>query len=54
MTRLLVVEGESAIAIGLRDALRSHRYEVDVVNDGCDAERKARATQYDVVSSSST
>jgi len=47
--RVLVVEDERTIAIGLRDGLRSEGYDVDVVDDGCEAERQARASKYDLI-----
>ena len=41
MTRILVVEDEPAIALGLEDDLRMEGYEVEVVRDGVRAARRA-------------
>ncbi len=49
MTRILVVEDEHAIAVGLRDDLEADGYEVDVVADGLEGERAARAGRYDLI-----
>jgi DNA-binding response OmpR family regulator len=49
MKRLLVVEDEPAIALGPRDSLRSEGCDVEVVADGCEAERMALAGQYDLI-----
>ena len=48
-TRILVVEDERAIAVGLRDDLSGEGYEVDVVADGVEGERAAREGAYDLI-----
>ena len=40
--RILVVEDEYAIAVGLRDDLEADGYQVDVAADGLEGERAAR------------
>jgi two-component system alkaline phosphatase synthesis response regulator PhoP len=47
--RILVVEDEYAIAVGLRDDLEADGYQVDVAADGLEGERSARAGHYDLV-----
>jgi DNA-binding response OmpR family regulator len=49
MKRLLVVEDEPTIAIALRDSLQVEGFHVDVVDDGCEAEKKALTGQYDLI-----
>lgn len=49
MTRILVVEDEPGIALGLEDDLRMEGYEVEVVADGPLACRRARETPFDLI-----
>ena len=49
MTRILVVEDEPAIAIGLKDDLELEGYQVDVAEDGAAAMQSATSTVYDLV-----
>jgi DNA-binding response OmpR family regulator len=49
MTRILVVEDEPAIALGLEDDLKMEGYEVDVVSDGLAACRAAREGRFDLI-----
>lgn len=49
MTRILVVEDEPGIALGLEDDLRMEGYEVEVVADGATACRRARETAFDMI-----
>jgi DNA-binding response OmpR family regulator len=49
MTRILVVEDEPAIAIGLKDDLEMEGYEVDVAEDGVVAMEAAARATYDLV-----
>ena len=42
MTRILVVEDEPGIALGLEDDLKMEGYEVEVLSDGIAASRRAR------------
>jgi DNA-binding response OmpR family regulator len=49
MTRILVVEDESAIALGLEDDLKMEGYDVEVVGDGIAAARRARETAFDLI-----
>jgi DNA-binding response OmpR family regulator len=48
-TRILVVEDEYAIAVGLRDDLEADGYRVDVMADGLEGERAARTGHYDLL-----
>jgi DNA-binding response OmpR family regulator len=48
-TRILVVEDEYAIAVGLRDDLAAEGYQVDVAADGIEGERAARDGGYDLI-----
>jgi len=48
-TRILVVEDEYAIAVGLRDDLVAEGYHVDVAADGIEGERAARDGGYDLI-----
>ena len=48
-TRILVVEDEYAIAVGLRDDLAAEGYAVDVVSDGLEGERDGRSGRYDLI-----
>jgi DNA-binding response OmpR family regulator len=47
--RLLIVEDEPAIAMGLRDDLGLEGFDVDVAADGVTAETRARETPYDLI-----
>jgi len=49
MTRILVVEDEPGIALGLEDDLRLEGYEVEVAGDGITASRLARGGTYDLI-----
>ena len=49
MTRILVVEDETAIALGLEDDLKMEGYDVEVVGDGIAAARRARETAFDLI-----
>jgi DNA-binding response OmpR family regulator len=48
-TRILVVEDEYAIVVGLRDDLEAEGYQVDVAADGIEGERAARDGGYDLI-----
>jgi two-component system alkaline phosphatase synthesis response regulator PhoP len=49
MPRILVVEDEPGIALGLEDDLRMEGYEVEVQHDGAAASRRARETAFDLI-----
>ncbi|SPF51724.1 hypothetical protein SBA4_4680005 [Candidatus Sulfopaludibacter sp. SbA4] len=49
MKRILVVEDEPAIAIGLRDSLEAEGHAVEVVSDGVEAETRAREGGFDLI-----
>jgi DNA-binding response OmpR family regulator len=49
MTRILVVEDEPGIALGLEDDLKIEGYEVEVAGDGITALRRARETAFDLI-----
>jgi DNA-binding response OmpR family regulator len=49
MTRILVVEDEPGIALGLGDDLRLEGYAVEVVGDGVTASRRARECAFDLI-----
>lgn len=49
MTRILVVEDEPGIALGLEDDLRMEGYEVEVIADGAVASRRAREAVFDLI-----
>ncbi|MGC9945089.1 MAG: response regulator transcription factor [Bryobacteraceae bacterium] len=49
MTRILVVEDEPAIALGLEDDLKMEGYDVEVVADGRTAARRAREGGFDLI-----
>jgi len=49
MPRILVVEDEYAIAVGLRDDLEADGYQVDVAADGLEGERAARDGGHDLI-----
>jgi len=49
MTRILVVEDEPNIALGLEDDLRTEGWHVEVIGDGAAAARRARETAFDLI-----
>jgi two-component system alkaline phosphatase synthesis response regulator PhoP len=49
MTRILVVEDEPAIALGLEDDLKMEGYDVEVVSDGMLASQRAREGHFDLI-----
>ena len=49
MTKILVVEDERGIAVGLEDDLRAEGYDVEVVGDGVLASRRARDEDFDLI-----
>jgi len=49
MTRILVVEDEPGIALGLEDDLRLEGYEVETVADGITAAQRAREGAFDLI-----
>ncbi len=49
MTRILVVEDDSSIALGLEDDLKMEGYEVEVAADGESAGRRARERPFDLI-----
>jgi DNA-binding response OmpR family regulator len=49
MTRILIVEDEPGIALGLEDDLKMEGYEVEVAVDGVAASRRARETAFDPI-----
>ena len=49
MSRVLIVEDEPVIAIGLRDSIEADGYQSDVVGNGKDGFEKARTGAYDLV-----
>jgi two-component system alkaline phosphatase synthesis response regulator PhoP len=49
MTRILIVEDEPAIAMGLEDDLRMEGYHVEVVRDGRMAARRGRDGGFDLI-----
>jgi DNA-binding response OmpR family regulator len=49
MARILVVEDEPALALGLEDDLKLEGYEVEVVRDGEMASRRAREQLFDLI-----
>jgi two-component system alkaline phosphatase synthesis response regulator PhoP len=49
MTRILVVEDEPGIALGLEDDLKMEGYEVEVLGDGAEAARRARQASFDLI-----
>jgi DNA-binding response OmpR family regulator len=49
MPRLLIVEDEADIALGLQDDLRVEGYEVEVVGDGHSALRRGREPGWDLI-----
>jgi DNA-binding response OmpR family regulator len=49
MTRILVVEDEPGIALGLEDDLKMEGYQVEVIADGAVASRRAREGAFDLI-----
>ncbi|HWF09143.1 MAG TPA: response regulator transcription factor [Bryobacteraceae bacterium] len=49
MTRILVVEDEPGIALGLEDDLRMEGYDVEVIHDGAAASKRAREAAFDLI-----
>jgi DNA-binding response OmpR family regulator len=49
MTRILVVEDEPGIALGLEDDLTLEGYSVEVIHDGAAAAKRARETAFDLL-----
>jgi DNA-binding response OmpR family regulator len=49
MARILVVEDEPTLALGLEDDLKLEGYEVEVVRDGETASRRAREQSFDLL-----
>jgi DNA-binding response OmpR family regulator len=49
MTRILVVEDEPGIALGLEDDLKLEGYEVEVIGDGAAASHRAREGAFDLI-----
>jgi DNA-binding response OmpR family regulator len=49
VTRILVVEDEPAIALGLEDDLTMEGYTVEVVDNGVTACRRARESEFDLI-----
>jgi DNA-binding response OmpR family regulator len=49
MTRILVVEDEPGIALGLEDDLKMEGYDVEIVGDGMAGARRARETAFDLI-----
>jgi DNA-binding response OmpR family regulator len=49
MSRILVVEDEPGIALGLEDDLKMEGYEIEVAGDGITAARRAREGGFDLI-----
>jgi len=49
MTKILVVEDEPGIALGLEDDLREEGYEVELAGNGTDASRRACTKEFDLI-----
>ena len=49
MAKILVVEDEPGIALGLEDSLRLEGYEVEVVGDGTTATYRAQMQEFDLI-----
>jgi two-component system alkaline phosphatase synthesis response regulator PhoP len=49
MTRILVVEDEPGIALGLEDDLKMEGYDVEVIADGAVAAERARSQEFDLI-----
>ena len=49
MTKILIVEDEPGIALGLQDDLRLEGYDVELISDGITASRRARESAFDLM-----
>jgi DNA-binding response OmpR family regulator len=49
MTKILVVEDEAGIALGLQDDLRLEGYDVELISDGIAASRRGREGTFDLM-----
>src|SRR5512139_606651 len=49
MPRILIVEDEPDIALGLQEDLTCHGYQVETVRDGEDAARRGREAGWDLI-----
>jgi len=49
MTRILVVEDEPGIALGLEDDLRLEGWDVELIADGIKAAKRAREAEFDLI-----
>ena len=49
MARILIVEDEPAIALGLEDDLKLEGYDVEVIENGIDASRRGREGNFDLI-----
>lgn len=49
MKRILVVEDEPGIALGLEDDLKMEGYDVEVIGDGLEASRRAKEAGFDLI-----
>ena len=49
MTKILVVEDEPGIALGLEDDLRLEGWDVELIGDGVAAARRAREAAFDLI-----
>jgi DNA-binding response OmpR family regulator len=49
VTKILVVEDEPGIALGLEDDLRLEGWDVELVSDGAAASRRAREQEFDLI-----
>jgi len=49
MTKILVVEDEPGIALGLEDDLRLEGWDVEIIGDGAAASRRAREVRFDLI-----
>jgi two-component system alkaline phosphatase synthesis response regulator PhoP len=49
MTKILVVEDEPGIALGLEDDLRLEGWDVELIADGIAAAKRARETEFDLI-----
>jgi DNA-binding response OmpR family regulator len=49
MKKILVVEDEPGIALGLEDDLKMEGYDVEVIGDGIEASRRAKESPFDLI-----
>ena len=49
MKKILVVEDEPGIALGLEDDLKMEGYDVEVIGDGVEASRRAKESPFDLI-----